>query len=125
MTAIQPLCLVVSFFLTCGCFLSFRKKQQQHSNTHFAAAFFKELIQGSKDLLDDGAISEIIKTCNVIKNEKVQASKRKVKYQAQKSSKRDKTAEAKARKVQVDLYGDNDDYDEVDDYGADFEDAFF
>jgi translation initiation factor 3 subunit J len=30
----------------------------------------KELIQQSKDVLDDDAIVEIIKTCNVLKNEK-------------------------------------------------------
>jgi len=98
---------------------------KHHGNIHFAAAFLKEVIQKSRDVLDDSAISEIIKTCNVIKNEKVQASKRKVKYQAQKSSKRDKAGEAKARKLQTDLYGDNDDYDDVDAYGADFEEGFF
>lgn len=90
-----------------------------------AAAFLKEIIQESKDVLDDAAISDIIKTCNVIKNEKMQASKRKVKYQAQKSAKRDKTAEAKALKLQTELYGDNDDYDDYDHMGADYEDAFF
>lgn len=85
----------------------------------------KEIIQGSKDVLDDNAISDIIKTCNVIKNEKVQAAKKKVKYQANKSKKVDKAAEAKARKLQEELYGDNNDYDEYDEYGEDFEDAFF
>ena len=100
-------------------------KNQQHSNVHFATAFLKEVIQGCKEVLDDNSISDIIKTCNIIKNEKVQASKRKVKYQANKSSKRDKAAEAKALQLQKDLYGDNDDYDEYDQYGEDFEEAFF
>lgn len=77
-----------------------------------------------KDLLDDDAITDIIKTCNVIKNEKVVASKRKVKGQAQKA-KKDKVAEKKAKKVQQEIYGDNNQYDEYDDIGADYEDAFF
>mmetsp|Transcript_876 Transcript_876/g.1584 ORF Transcript_876/g.1584 Transcript_876/m.1584 type:complete len:259 (-) Transcript_876:89-865(-) len=98
------------------------KKQK---NIHMATAYLKESIQQVKELLDDAAISELIKTCNVIKNEKVQASKRKVKGQAQKSAKRDKEAEAKARKLQVELYGDNDKYDDYDEYGESYEDAFF
>ena len=55
----------------------------------------------------------------------VQAAKRKVKYQAQKAKKVDKVAEAKARKLQEELFGDNDDYDAYDQVGADYEDAFF
>lgn len=90
-----------------------------------AAAFLKEAIQECKDVLDDAAISDIIKTCNVIKNEMVTASKRKVKYQANKSAKRDKAAEAKARKIQTELYGDNDQYDDYDQYGESYEDSFF
>lgn len=78
-----------------------------------------------KDLLDDDAITDVIKTCNVIKNEKVAASKRKVKGAAQKSKKVDKAAEKKAKQIQAELYGDNDQYDEYDDMGADYEDAFF
>jgi translation initiation factor 3 subunit J len=90
-----------------------------------ATAFLKEVIQECKDVLDDAAVSDIIKTCNVIKNDMVQAAKRKVKYQAQKAKKVDKTAEAKARKLQEELYGENDHYDEYDQVGADFEDSFF
>jgi translation initiation factor 3 subunit J len=96
-----------------------------HGKIHLASAFLKELIQQSKDVLDDDAITEIIKTCNVIKNEKVQAAKRKVKGQAQKSKKTDKAAEMKARKLQVDTFGDNDYHDDVDQIGHDYEDAFF
>eukprot|EP00560_Eucampia_antarctica_P009250 CAMPEP_0197828248 /NCGR_PEP_ID=MMETSP1437-20131217/4867_1 /TAXON_ID=49252 ORGANISM="Eucampia antarctica, Strain CCMP1452" /NCGR_SAMPLE_ID=MMETSP1437 /ASSEMBLY_ACC=CAM_ASM_001096 /LENGTH=266 /DNA_ID=CAMNT_0043429413 /DNA_START=134 /DNA_END=934 /DNA_ORIENTATION=+ len=97
---------------------------KDHSKIHLASAFFKEIIQQSKDVLDDDAMDEIIKTCNVIKNEKVQASKRKVKGQAQKS-KKNKAEEAKAKKKAVELYGDNEKYDEFDDYGAQYEDDFF
>ena len=96
-----------------------------HGKINLAVAFLKEAIQESKDVLDDASISEIIKTCNVIKNEKVQASKRKVKGEAQKSKKRDKAAEAKAKKLQTELYGDNDNYDDYDAMGADYEDDFF
>ena len=90
-----------------------------------ATAFLKEAITECKDVLDDAAVSDIIKTCNVIKNDMVQAAKRKVKYQAQKAKKVDKVAEAKARKLQEELFGDNDDYDAYDQVGADYEDAFF
>jgi hypothetical protein len=61
----------------------------------------------------------------VIKNDILAAAKRKVKGQAQKSKKKDKVAEKKAKKLAVELYGDNDQYDDYDDYGADYEDAFF
>ena len=98
-----------------------------HGKIHLAASFFKEALQQSKDVLDDTAISDIIKTCNVIKNEKVQAAKRitKSKGQAQKSKKVDKLAEAKIKQKQVETFGDNDQYDAYDEYGADFEDSFF
>ena len=89
-----------------------------------ATAFLKESIDQLKDLLDDDAITDIIKTCNVIKNEKVLAAKRKIKGQAQKA-KKDKAAEKKAQKLQQELYGDNEQYDEYDALGADYEDAFF
>lgn len=104
--------------------ISFSLYFQVHGNIHLAAAFLKESIDQVKDLLDDDAITDIIKTCNVIKNEKVVAAKRKVKGQAQKS-KKDKAAEEKAKKLQQELYGDNEQYDEYDDMGADYEDAFF
>jgi translation initiation factor 3 subunit J len=99
--------------------------QQGHKKIHLAAAFLKECIQESQDVLDDDTIADIIKTCNVIKNEKMAAAKRKVKGQAQKSKKKDKVAEKKAKQLAVDLYGDNDQYDGYDEYGADYEDAFF
>lgn len=98
---------------------------KDHGKIHLATAFFKELLEQSKSLMDDAAISDIIKTCNLIKNEKVQEAKRKVKGQAQKSKKVDKTAEAKARQVQVETFGDNDQYDDYDQMGAAYEDAFF
>jgi translation initiation factor 3 subunit J len=85
----------------------------------------KELIQQSADVLDDDAITDIIKTCNVIKNEKVQAGKRKVKGQAQKSKKTDKVAAAKAKKVQEEIFGDSNKYDTYDEIGEDYEDDFF
>jgi translation initiation factor 3 subunit J len=96
-----------------------------HKKIRLAAAFLKECIQESKDALDDDSIADIIKTCNIIKNEKLQAAKRKVKGQAQKSKKKDKVAEKKAKQMAVDLYGENDQYDDYDAYGADYEDAFF
>jgi translation initiation factor 3 subunit J len=85
----------------------------------------KEVLSESKDVLDDDAITDIIKTCNVIKNEKVAEAKRKVKGQAQKSKKKDKVAEAKAKKMAEELYGANDKFDEYDEYGAQYEDDFF
>lgn len=97
----------------------------KHKKVHLASAFMKECLQESKDALDEDALADIIKTCNAIKNDKMQAAKRKVKGQAQKSKKKDKVAEKKAQQLAVDLYGDNDQYDEHDDYGAQYEDAFF
>lgn len=96
-----------------------------HGKTHFVTTYIKELIEGTKDILDEDAVSELIKSLNVIKNEKVQAAKRKVKGQAQKSKKVDKAAEKKARKIQVETFGDNDQYDAYDEMGADYEDDFF
>jgi spore cortex formation protein SpoVR/YcgB (stage V sporulation) len=90
-----------------------------------ATSFLKEVIQECKDVLDDASVSDIIKICNIIKNDIVQAAKRKTKFQAQKSKKVDKVAEAKARQLQRELYGDNDKYDRYDEVGADYEDSFF
>merc|ERR1712028_137422 len=70
---------------------------KEHGKVHLAAVFINEVIQQSKDILDDAAISDIIKACNVIKNEMVQASKRKVKGQAQKSKKTRKDREGKGK----------------------------
>ena len=98
---------------------------QGHGKIHLASIFIKEVIQQSKDVLDDAAISDIIKTCNVIKNEKVQQSKRKVKGQAQKSKKQEKIEQAKAKKIQDEIFGDSNQYDEYDEYGEAYEDDFF
>lgn len=98
---------------------------KKHGNVHFASAFFKECVSSSKDLLDDDAVTELIKTLNVIKNDKVQAAKRKVKGQAQKSKKADKAAEAKARQKLIETFGDNDKFDQYDEYGERYEDDFF
>lgn len=96
-----------------------------HGKIHLTSAFLKECITECKDVLDDNSVSDLIKTLNVIKNEKVAAAKRKVKGQAQKSQKKDKVAIAKAKKLQEELYGDNDQHDDYDEYGADYEDDFF
>jgi len=98
---------------------------KKHGKIHFASSFIRELLEQSSTLLDDAAITDIIKTCNVIKNEKVQQAKRKSKGQAQKSKKVDKAAEAKARQIQVETFGDNDLYDNYDAIGESYEDAFF
>jgi len=95
-----------------------------HGKIHLAAAFIKECIQESKDALDEDAVADIIKVCNVIKNELVAAAKQKKKGQAQKS-KKNKGEAAKAKKVAEELYGRNDEHDEYDDYGAQYEDDFF
>lgn len=96
-----------------------------HGKVQFAAAFIKEVIQESKSALDEDAIADIIKTCNVIKNDLVVAAKQKKKGQAQKSKKKDKAEAAKAKKLAEELYGKNDEHDEYDEYGAQYEDDFF
>lgn len=95
-----------------------------HGKAHLTIAFLKEVVQQCKDVIGDDEISELIKCCNVIKNDKVLSSKKKVKGQAQKS-KKDKAAEAKAKKIQQDMFGESDLYDEYDAYGDDYEDDFF
>jgi len=96
-----------------------------HGKVHLATAFIKECIQESKSALDEDAIADIIKLCNVIKNELVVAAKQKKKGQAQKSKKKDKTESAKAKKLSEELYGRNDEHDAYDEYGAQYEDDFF
>lgn len=96
-----------------------------HGKVHFTTSFFKECITQSSNVLDEDAISELIKQLNVLKNEKVQAAKRKVKGQAQKSKKQDKHAAAQARKIHDQTFGDNDKFDAYDEIGEDYEDAFF
>ena len=96
-----------------------------HGKINLCAAFLKEVIEQCKDQLDDEAITDIIKSCNVIKNEKVQAAKRKVKGQAQKSKKVDKAAKKKAMDIHNDVFGDNDNFDEYDVMGGAYEDDFF
>jgi len=97
---------------------------KNNGKIHLTAAFFKECIQQSKDVLDDDAVGDLIKTLNVIKNEKVAAAKKKVKGQAQKS-KKDKVAEAKAKKIHEDTFGDSNIHDQYDDYADEYEDDFF
>ncbi len=88
-------------------------------------AFVKEVLQECKDVLDDDALTDLIKVMNIIKNEKLSAAKRKVKGQAQKT-KRDKAAELKAKQLQAELYGDGDTLlDKYDQYGEQYEDEFF
>merc|ERR1711862_446827 len=96
---------------------------KSHGKIHWAKTFIDELIKESKEVLDADSLGEIAKTCNVIKNEKVQSAKRKVKGQAQKSKKQDKID--KAKKMQDELFGDSNQYDEYDEYGEAYEDAFF
>lgn len=98
---------------------------KKHGNVHFASAFFKECVTSSKDVLDEDAVTELIKTLNVLKNDKVQAAKRKTKGQAQKSKKVDKVAEALARQKLIETFGDNDQFDAIDAYGEKYEDDFF
>lgn len=98
---------------------------QGHGKINLCSAFLKEIISQCKDVLDDDAITDVIKTCNVIKNEKVQESKRKVKGQAQKSKKVDKVSKKKALDIHNDVFGDNDNYDAYDDMGGAYEDDFF
>lgn len=95
-----------------------------HGKAHLAATFLKEALQQCKDVLGDEDITDIIKTCNVIKNDKLLAAKKKQKGQAQKK-KKDKAAEAKAKKIQNELYGESENYDDYDAYGEQFEDDFF
>ncbi|GMI61711.1 hypothetical protein ScalyP_jg7105 [Parmales sp. scaly parma] len=100
---------------------------KKHGKASLAMTFMKELLQECKDVMDEDGMAEIIKVCNVIKNEKAAKAKlqSKKKGQAQKSKKIDKAAEKKAKKMSEDLFGDNDQYDNVDDYGANYEDSFF
>jgi translation initiation factor 3 subunit J len=96
-----------------------------HGKIHLSAAFFKECITQSDAVLDDDAVTELIKVLNVMKNEKIAAAKKKVKGQAQKSKKVDKAAAAIAKKIQVETFGDNDKYDTYDVIGEKYEDDFF
>lgn len=97
----------------------------KHGQIHWSTAFFKEALTQSTNALDEDAIAELIKTLNVMKNDKVIAAKRKVKGQAQKAKKVDKAAEVKARKIQVETFGDNDRFDKYDTIGENYEDDFF
>lgn len=99
---------------------------RDHGKVYWTKAFIDELIKQSKDTLDADALADIVKTCNVLKNEKVQAAKRKVKGQAQKAqAKRDKQKELEAQKKAAEVFGDSNEYDEYDQFGEDYEDAFF
>lgn len=98
---------------------------KSNGKIHWATLFITELLQQSKDVLDDDAMGELIKTCNVIKNEKVQQAKRKTKGQAQKAKKQDKTEKLKAQKVANEVFGDSNKYDKYDEmadaYGDDYD----
>jgi hypothetical protein len=48
-----------------------------------------------------------------------------VKGQAGKSKKQEKIEKAKAKKIQDELFGDSNQFDEYDQYGESYEDAFF
>jgi translation initiation factor 3 subunit J len=98
---------------------------REHGQIHLSTAFFKECLTQSEHVLDDDAVAELIKTLNVMKNDMVAAAKRKVKGQAQKSKKVDKVQAAQARKIQVETFGDNDQYDNYDQMGEQYEDSFF
>jgi len=99
---------------------------RDHGKVYWTKAFIDELIKQSTDTLDADALADIVKTCNVLKNEKMQAAKRKVKGQAQKAqAKRDKQKELETQKKQSELFGDSNQYDEYDAFGEDYEDAFF
>jgi Translation initiation factor eIF3 subunit len=97
----------------------------KHGQIHWTTAFYKEALSQSTSVLDEDSIGELIKMLNVMKNDKVAAQKRKVKGQAQKSKKVDKSAEIKARQIQVETFGDNDAYDKYDSIGEKYEDDFF
>jgi translation initiation factor 3 subunit J len=96
-----------------------------HGKIHLSTAFFKECLTQADAVLDDDAVTELIKILNVMKNDKIQAAKKKVKGQAQKSKKVDKAAVAIAKKIQVETFGDNDKYDTYDEIGEKYEDDFF
>jgi translation initiation factor 3 subunit J len=98
---------------------------KKHKKVHLTAAFLKELINECKDVLDDDSITEIIKACNVIKNDKLTAAKKTVKGAASKAKKKDKAAEAKAKKITNEMYGGTDEYDNVDAMAHAYEDDFF
>jgi translation initiation factor 3 subunit J len=98
---------------------------KSHGKIHLSAAFFKECLTQSDAVLDDDAVTELIKVLNVMKNEKIAAAKKKVKGQAQKSKKVDKAAVAVAKKLQIETFGDNDKYDDYDVIGEKYEDDFF
>jgi translation initiation factor 3 subunit J len=96
-----------------------------HGKIHLSTAFFKECITQSDSVLDDDAVTELIKILNVMKNDKIAAAKKKTKGQAQKSKKVDKVAAAIAKKIQIETFGDNDEYDNYDAIGEKYEDDFF
>uniref|UniRef100_A0A7R9WM26 Uncharacterized protein n=1 Tax=Craspedostauros australis TaxID=1486917 RepID=A0A7R9WM26_9STRA len=97
---------------------------KKHGKTLLATTFLREVIQGSKDTLDVNAISELITACNVIKNEKIQADKRKTKNQGPKSKKAEKEAQAKAKKIHDETFGDNNEYDQYDEIGESYQDDY-
>lgn len=99
---------------------------KSHGKIPFATAFLKECIQECSSVLDDDAVSDIIKLCNIIKNDKIAAAKSKAKIQAQKAAKKkDKAAEAAAKKMTDEIFGETKNFDEIDEMAARYEDDFF
>lgn len=97
-----------------------------HGKVYWTKALIDELIKESKDFLDADSLADIVKTCNVLKNDKMQAAKRKVKGQAQKAqAKRDKQKELDTQKKQAELFGESNEYDDYDKFGEEYEDDFF
>ena len=95
------------------------------STSRMKSTLLKEIINILKDDIDEDGVSEIIKCCNVIKNDKQQASKTKQSAANKKKKKDDKLKQKKAKKIYQETFGDNDCYDGVDDYGAQYEDEYF
>jgi len=99
---------------------------KEHGKPHLALAMFREMLNECSSVLDDDSLNDLGKSLNVIRNTKIaEAKKLAQKKTAAQKPKKDKSAEAKAKKEKEDLFGDNDVYDEYDDYGAQYEDDFF
>merc|ERR1711957_911302 len=90
---------------------------REHGKAHLALALIREILTESSDVLDDDSLTDLGKSLNVIKNTKI------AKKKAAAKPKKDKGADKKAKAAE--LFGDNDLYDDYDDYGAQYEDDFF
>lgn len=96
---------------------------REHGKAHLALALIREILTESKDVLDDDSLTDLGKSLNVIKNTKIAEKKKLEKKKAAAKPKKDKGADKKAKAAE--LFGDNDLYDDYDDYGAQYEDDFF